>query len=141
LLPTVSVAAFNRALAAFAHDTGAGPTKRVVLLLDRAGWHVSRKAEVPDGLHLIFLPPSSPELQPAERLWPLTNEPVANRHFADLDTLEEVLAERCRTLLAQPETIRAHTRYHWWPTEEAAYLSALPFATMGGIESRRSIAA
>jgi hypothetical protein len=31
---------------------------------------------------LAFLPPYSPELQPAERLWSLVDEPVANKHFA-----------------------------------------------------------
>ncbi len=30
-----------------------------------------------DGIHLIWMPPKSPELQPAERLWPL----IANRTF------------------------------------------------------------
>jgi hypothetical protein len=119
LRPTVNTVAFNRALAAFAQDVGAGPAKRVVLLLDQAGWHRGPKVEVPEGIHLIPLPPRSPELQPAERLWPLTNEPVANRHFAGLDALEDALAARCRTLLAQPETVRAQTLYHWWPTEEA----------------------
>ena len=47
---------------------------------------------------LVFLPPYSPELQPAERLWPLVDEPVANRHFATLADLDAVVAERCRRL-------------------------------------------
>ena len=34
---------------------------------------------VPDGITLVFLPPYSLKLQPAERLWPLVDEPVANR--------------------------------------------------------------
>ncbi|GAC1454141.1 MAG: hypothetical protein PVSMB4_14800 [Ktedonobacterales bacterium] len=32
--------------------------------------------------------------QPAERLWPLTNEPLANRSFADLAELETIQAQR-----------------------------------------------
>jgi hypothetical protein len=51
---------------------------------------------------------SYPELQPAEHLWPLVDEPVANRHFATLADLEAVIAERCRRLDA--ETIKPHTR-------------------------------
>jgi len=46
--------------------------------------------EVPEGIHLEFMPSHS-ELQPAERLWPLTNEAVANQLFQTLDDLEEVL--------------------------------------------------
>ena len=70
---------------------------------------------MPEGLRLAFLPPYSPELQPAEHLWPLTNEAVANRHFADLAELDAVLAERCLALGEQPEAIKAHTRFPWWP--------------------------
>src|SRR5262249_7550819 len=71
-----------------------------------AGGPVGDRAMRPDGRRLIP-PPSPTGCQPAERLWPLTNEPVANQHVANLDALEGVLAARCRTLLAQPETIRA----------------------------------
>jgi len=46
---------------------------------------------VPDGIILLFLPPYSPELQPAERLWSLTNEPLVNRAFASLDELEDLI--------------------------------------------------
>src|SRR3712207_7501803 len=43
---------------------------------------------VPDGISLVFLPPYSPELQPAEHLWPPVDEPIVNRHFATLADLE-----------------------------------------------------
>jgi len=42
----------------------------------------SDKVRIPKGVHLFYLPPKSPELQPAERLWLLTNEAIANRSFA-----------------------------------------------------------
>jgi len=95
LLPTVSMAAFTIALAEFAQAVGAGQGKQVLVVLARAGWHVSPQVQGPVGLHLHFLPPYSPELQPAERLWPLTNEALANRHFRDLDELQEVQTRRC----------------------------------------------
>ncbi len=116
LLPTVNVEVFEAALAIFAQEVGAGPDKPIVLVLDGAGWHRSAKLSVPEGIHLVFLPPYSPELQPSERLWPLTNEPLANRSFATLDELEQVQAERCRWLQAQPALIRSQTCFHWWPT-------------------------
>ena len=49
----------------------------MLLVLDGARWHTSKSLKIPEGIHLEFLPPYSPELQPAERLWPLTNEPIA----------------------------------------------------------------
>jgi transposase len=115
LLPTVTGQVFTLALAHFAQAVGAGPTRRILLVLDRAGWHTTQELDVPEGMHLLFLPPYSPELQPCERLWPLTNEALANRHFQSLDDLEAAQAQRCVVLQQQPETIRALTHYHWWP--------------------------
>lgn len=120
LLPTVTAEAMSLALAAFAQDEGIDATHRVVLMLDGAGWHTSGELVVPEGLDLASMPAASPELQPAERLWSLVDEPVANRTFADLDELEGVLVERCRTLRADRVTIKAHTRYYWWPHERHA---------------------
>lgn len=114
VLPAVSVEVFSLTLAAFAEEVGAGPNKQIVLVLDRAGWHRSAHLKLPEGLHLVFLPPYSPEVQKASRLWPLSNEPLANRVFTSLDELEEVQAERCRWLQAHPEGVHAHTCFHWW---------------------------
>ena len=117
LLPTVSTEAMTVALATFAQDEGIDAAHRVVLVVDQAGWHSSGKVVLPEGMHLVFLPAASPELQPAERLWALVDEPVANRAFAKLAALEALLVERCRTLEADPERLAAHTHFHWWPPE------------------------
>jgi transposase len=119
LLPTVNTRAFALALATFARDEGLDATHRAVVLIDQAGWHVSHDLRVPDGIDLVWLPPYSPELQPAERLWPLVDEPVVNQVFPNLDALETVLVDRCRTLEADPQRLHAHTGYHWWPTESS----------------------
>ena len=118
LMPTVNTACFSQVLAAFAHEVGAGPDHHVLLILDNAGWHTSADLQVPEGITLAFLPPYSPELQPAERLWPLTNAPLLNRTFASLDDLEEIQCQRCCFVQSQPERIRARTRFHWWPSLE-----------------------
>jgi hypothetical protein len=117
LLPRVSIEAFALALAAFAHDEGIDADHRAILVLDQAGWHVSPDLVLPEGVHLAFLPSYSPELQPAERLWVLVDEPVANRAFADLDALETVRVDRCRTLEVDRDRLKTHTHFHWWPPE------------------------
>jgi transposase len=117
LLPTVSTQAMTAALAAFAEDEGIDAAHRAVLVLDGAGWHTSPKLIVPDGIDLVFLPPASPELQPVERVWTLVDEPVANRTFADLDELTDVLVRRCQTMRADRRRIKAHTNFHWWAVE------------------------
>ena len=66
ILPTVNAEAFSMALENFAREVGAGKKKRILLVLDRAGWHTAkRKLRVPEGIHLEFLPSHSPELQPS----------------------------------------------------------------------------
>jgi transposase len=115
ILPTVNKELFSMALGEFAREVGAGENKRILLVLDQAGWHTSGEIEVPEGIHLEFLPSGSPELQPAERLWPLTNEAIANRLFEEIEQMEEALVERCVQLLDQSGTIRDLTNYHWWP--------------------------
>lgn len=114
LLPTVNVELFQLALDYFANAVGAGTKKRVLLIIDRAGWHMSKGLKVPEGIHLLPLPAYSPELQPAEKLWPLMHESVANEDITDMDTLEDQLVERCRELRAQPEVISSHTLFGWW---------------------------
>jgi len=97
------------ALPAFAETQALVQAKRIVLILDQAGWHKSRELVIPEGLRLIFLPPYSPKLQLSEPLWPLSNEGIANRCFQTLHELESAQMHRCLTLLNQPEKVRAIT--------------------------------
>ncbi len=115
LATTVSIPLFEVELAEFARQAGASPTKQIVLVLDRAGWHTSLRLRVPDHVHLLFLPPYSPELQPAEHLWPLTNAALVNQHFATIEELEDAQLAWCDVLQRQPDRIRSTTCFPWWP--------------------------
>ena len=64
-LPEVSTGAMTLFLAELARVVPAGT--HAVLVLDRAGWHVSGDLVVPANLTLVHLPPYSPELNPVER--------------------------------------------------------------------------
>jgi transposase len=115
LASTVNIPLFEVELAAFAREVGASPCKQIVLILDQAGWHASVKLRVPEHVHLLFLPPYSPELQPAEHLWSLTNTVLTNRHFVDIEELEDAQARRCVALQQRRDLIRSATCFHWWP--------------------------
>jgi len=52
---------------------------------------------------LVFLPPYTPELQPAETLW------------VHLDDLDAVVASRCVVLGADRDLIRGQAGFHCWP--------------------------
>jgi transposase len=116
IVPRLTAAIFALVLSAFAAEQGAGEGKRLLLVLDGAGFHTGGEVKTPAGVELITLPPYSPELQPAERLWPLCNEPLANRSFESIDDMEGVLSQRCCQLVTWHAEIRALTFYHWWPS-------------------------
>jgi transposase len=115
LTSRVSKPLFQELLALFAREAGAGRERMIVLVLDNAGFHTPEGLSVPDGIRLVYLPPYSPELQPAEHLWGLVDEPLVNRYFETLADLEAVIAERCRYLEGERDTIKDPTDFHWWP--------------------------
>jgi hypothetical protein len=115
LVPRIATDVYSLALAEFAQAVGVGPAKRVILVVDQAGWHRSRRLVVPEGIQLAYLPAYAPELQPAERLWSLIDEVVANRVLPDLDALLDVVSDRCRVVRDWTDAIARRTCFHWWP--------------------------
>ena len=109
----VSKPFFAALLALFAREAGAGRDRIIVLGLDSAGWHTAPNLAVSEGLRLVYLPPYSPELQPAEHLWPVLDEPLANRYFETLADLEHVVTARCRVL--NRDQLKPGTNFYWWP--------------------------
>jgi transposase len=50
----------------------------LVVLMDQAGWHTSKKLKKFKNLTLISLPPASPELNPTEQVWRKLREDELN---------------------------------------------------------------
>ena len=113
LMPSVSVEVMNLALSEFARDVNPQAKKQIVLLLDSAGFHTSKDVVIPQGIELFYLPPYTPELQPAERLWPLLREVVANRVIASLCALQEEVVNRCRWFTENREIVQSHVGFKW----------------------------
>lgn len=86
----------------------------VVMVMDQAGWHLAGELMVPPNMRLIFLPPYSPELNPAEHLWDaLREEAFANTVFADLDAVEQALTKGLCALEANPNRTQSMTGFDW----------------------------
>lgn len=88
-----------------------GDDRVAVLVLDGAGWHKSKGLRVPGNIRPLFLPPYSPELNPAELVWLwLKEHRLSNRVYADqaeldraaLDAWNSIDADRFKTLCACP---------------------------------------
>jgi len=111
----LSKALFEGLLALFAREAGAGRERIILLVLDNAGWHSEPELAVPEGIRLVYLPPYTPELQPAETLWTRVDEPIVNKHFETLADLDAVVAEQCVALSSNRDLVKGPAGFHWWP--------------------------
>jgi putative transposase len=67
---------------------------RMVILLDKAGWHTSSMLTIPENIKLMHLTPYSPELNPVELLWrEVRAKYFHNRFFNSLDDVELTLCQ------------------------------------------------
>lgn len=113
LLPRVKAERMSEALSAFATHADPKGEKVLVVLVDNAGWHKAKALVVPPNVVLHFLPPCTPELQPAEPLWPLVREAVANRSLGRIDRLRNVVRDRWRYLTEHPDEVQPRVGFRW----------------------------
>lgn len=86
----------------------------VFMVMDQAGWHLAGDLIVPNNMRLMFLPPYSPELNPAEHLWEALREKCfANHVFRDLRAVERTLTAGLRALEADPKQTQSMTGFKW----------------------------
>jgi transposase len=112
VLPHLSAEMMQLFLDAFAREH-APAGKRIVPVVDGASAHRAKSLRVPERLTLVSSPAYTPELNPAERLWPLVKEGAANRTHESLAALEEAVCGRCQRITAAQ--VSALTNYHRRP--------------------------
>lgn len=113
ILPTVNTKIMNIALKEFSDYVNPEKEKKILLLMDNAGFHTSGEMEIPENIKIFPLPAYSPELQPAECGWPLLKESVANICFDSLNTLEAAVCKRCEWLEKNPEILKGAVGFSW----------------------------
>jgi transposase len=86
----------------------------LTLLLDNAPSHKNHAVVWPNGITPLYLPPYSPELNPAEQVFRQLRQWLANRVFTDLDDLQEALIATLHTFWDDPHLIIRLTHYPWW---------------------------
>jgi transposase len=65
---------------------------RIIIILDKAGWHISQSLKIADNIKLLHLNPYSPEQNPVELLWrEIRRKYFHNTIFANLDEVENTL--------------------------------------------------
>lgn len=107
---------FQYSLDEFVKEANISKENPVLLILDGAAAHRAKTLKIPAGLEFHFLPAYSPELQPAERLWPIFDRCIANQCIKNIEELEGKVIEQCKWVKKfAKEQIRKLTSYHWIP--------------------------
>ena len=110
IAPTVNTFVMNAHLRMIGKHVGC--ERHVVLVMDQAGWHVSKALKVSANITLLLLPPYSPELNPIERLWHwLREHQLSNRIYIDYDDLFESGCRAWNTLT--PERLKTICATSW----------------------------
>jgi len=88
------------------------PDEEIVLQVDGAACHSTKKLKIPDNIHLIFQPPYSPELNPMEAIWDYIKENFfRNRYFESMDALHDYLCKVINTFQGQKQRIKSIIQY------------------------------
>ncbi len=83
-LPFCNAATFQIFLNEFSQQN---PTEYKIMVLDNGAFHKAAALKIPDNIALVFLPPYSPELNPAEKIWAALKRKFSNTLY---HTLEEI---------------------------------------------------
>ncbi len=67
--------------------------KKIVLIMDNASFHKSKKVKVTKNIKIEYLPPYSPELNPQERRFEDIKKFLKNRVFKTVEELEKKVEE------------------------------------------------
>ena len=74
------------------------PEEFKLVVLDNGAFHKAKCLSIPANIALLFLPPYSPELNPAEKMWAKLKRNFTNRTFKTLDNLSDYLENSCKEL-------------------------------------------
>jgi transposase len=90
------------------------PGAHAVLLVDRAGWHLSDRLVVPPNITLVPLPPRCPELNVMENVWQFMRDNwLSNRVFQSYEAIVDHCCHAWNRLVDQPWRIMSIGLRDW----------------------------
>jgi hypothetical protein len=88
--------------------------ERIILCMDKAGWHTTKQLEIPKNIILWFLPPYSPELNPVELIWrELRAKYFNNKTFNSLGDVDNHLEYALNDFAKDLEAIKKLTKINY----------------------------
>lgn len=76
------------------------PKEFKIIILDNGAFHHSKSLQIPKNIHLIFLPPYSPELNPAEKMWRYIKDRMSMIAYNCIEDLQKQLSKIIRKITA-----------------------------------------
>ncbi|MFS4418648.1 IS630 family transposase [Maribacter sp. 2307ULW6-5] len=83
------------------------PNIQNIVVIDNAGFHSTKNFEVPENIHLLRIPPYSPELNPCEQIWQYIKQRFKNMLFDSMEELKQWLHDQVRSM--GPELVKSIT--------------------------------
>ena len=77
------------------------PHEFKIIVLDNGAFHKAKSLVIPKNIGLIFLPPYSPEINPAEKVWLTIKREFENILFKSLDKLSEFIVCSLKKITAE----------------------------------------
>jgi transposase len=74
------------------------PQEYKIIVLDNGAFHKTKTLIIPENIQLLFLPPYSPELNPAEKIWAQLKRKFTNQLFTSLQQVSDFIAEKIKSL-------------------------------------------
>jgi len=72
-----------------------------IVILDNGAFHHAKSLVIPQNISLIFLPPYSPELNPAEKMWRYFKDRVSMVAYKSIETLQCKISHMVTQLSSQ----------------------------------------
>jgi len=72
-----------------------------IMVLDNGAFHKAKSLNIPENVGLIFLPPYSPELNPAENMWQIFKRMYTNKLHKTLDEVSQFITQELSKLTEQ----------------------------------------
>lgn len=90
------------------------PAAEHVVIWDQAGFHPQPGLHgLPEHIHVLPLPPYSPELNPVEVIGDVIKDRIANTLWQTLEAIEEALGEELRPIYESAERVRSLVSHPW----------------------------
>ena len=83
------------------HFSKINPDEFKIILIDNGKFHKGKNLVIPANIKLLFIPPYSPELNPAEKIWQKFKRAFSGKLFKTLAEVSEFISTQVNSISAK----------------------------------------